>query len=90
MSMFVYLVQVHPSQFAEYGRTRRDLARAELFFAPFSFNYHDISRVHLPYSANWHPRPGISAADVIGCVHVDGVGYTLVLVWLMLPVEEMV
>ena len=44
--MFVYLVQVHPSQFAEYGRTRRHLARAELFFAPFSFNnYRDISRV---------------------------------------------
>ena len=32
------------SQFAEYGRTRRDLARAEAFFAPFSFNFLDISR----------------------------------------------
>ena len=31
-------------QFAEYGRTRRDLARAEPFFAPFSFNFLDISR----------------------------------------------
>ena len=31
-------------------------------------------------------RPGsVSAADVNGCVH-----YTLVLVWLMLPVVEMV
>ena len=31
-------------QFAEYGRTRWDLARAEPFFAPFSFNFLDISR----------------------------------------------
>ena len=30
-------------QFAEYGRTRRDLARADAFFAPFSFNFLDIS-----------------------------------------------
>ena len=31
-------------QFAEYGRTLQDLARAEPFFAPFSFNYLDTSR----------------------------------------------
>ena len=36
-------VKVLP-QLAEYGRTRRDLAFAEPFFAPFSFNYLDISR----------------------------------------------
>ena len=32
------------AQIAEYGRTRRDLARAEPFFAPFSFNHLDIFR----------------------------------------------
>ena len=32
------------AHFAEYGRTRRDLGRAEPVFAPFSFNYLDISR----------------------------------------------
>ena len=36
--------KMEKTQFAEYGRTRRDLARAEAFFAPFSFNFLDISR----------------------------------------------
>ena len=39
------LNDVGGNQFAEYGRTRRDLARAEAyFFAPFCFNFLDISR----------------------------------------------
>ena len=36
--------KMEKTQFAEYGRTRRDLAPAEAFFAPFSFNFLDISR----------------------------------------------
>ena len=44
------------SQFAEYGRTRRDLARAEPIFVPFSFNYLDKSRActcHTLQTGSW-------------------------------------
>ena len=38
--------KMEKTQFAEHGRTRRDLAHAEAFFVPFSFNFLDtcISR----------------------------------------------
>ena len=48
-TLFMGLLNQHVHQvmcqFSEYCRTRQDLAHAELFFTPFSFNYLDISRV---------------------------------------------
>ena len=40
---FILRTSLVITQFAEYGRTRQDLTCAEPFFAPFSFNYLDIS-----------------------------------------------
>ena len=43
--------KMEKTQFAEYGRTRRDLTRAEAFFAPFSFKVADHSfQVPMPNS----------------------------------------
>ena len=42
--LFARVIATSTAQFAEYGRTRRDLASAEAIFAPFSFKYLDKSR----------------------------------------------
>ena len=52
------------AQFAKYGRTRRDLARAEPFFAPFSFNFLDISRTCACHTLQTGPLPGITAGKI--------------------------
>ena len=39
---------------AEFGRSRRDLSRARPFLGPYYlYIVKTISRVHLPYSADW-------------------------------------
>ena len=55
---YTRVAELGESQFAEYGRTRRDLAHAEPFFAPFSFNFLDISRVCTYHTLQTGARDG--------------------------------